>query len=348
MRVRRRCSIVGPLLCTGLLIACAVPTGQAASAAAARPELGINVVVDMSISTPATALAQLKKVFSYCVSLHANAVALNFPFYVTGTTSDDPHSGVGTPSVSLLGQMIALAQHDHLKVQLRPGLDELDLRPSWRGAIAPTDPAAWFSAYWAWMEPYLALAQSTRVSSFDIGMELDSLVTNDGPLWAPLISDAEEVYTGTLLYAGGNGIYLSTPGTRLAYDAYQPIYEPSNKAATVSALTAGFQRNFDDLDVPGGLAALRLGEVGLSATTGAYDEPYQFNFPASLPVVRSVQTNWFKAACNFFWNNHLAGIYYWALFMNSFSPTENDSAIPTEWVGTPSATAIKTCFARTR
>jgi hypothetical protein len=330
-----------------MLAALAVPTGQTASAAQTRPELGINVVVDMSISTPTTALAQLKKVFAYCVSLHANAVALNFPFYVSSTTANDPHSGVGTPSVSLLGQMIALAQHVHLRVQLRPGLDERNLRPSWRGAIAPSDPAAWFSAYWTWMEPYLALAQSTRASSFDIGMELDSLVSNDGALWPQLVSEAAGVYSGTLLYAGGNGIYISTPGTHLAYDAYQPIYEPNNKAATVAALTAGFQRNFNDLNVPGGLGSLRLGEVGLSATTGAYDEPYQFNFPANLPVVRSVQTNWFKAACNFFWSNHVAGIYFWALFMNSFSPTENDSAIPTEWVGTPSATAIRSCFART-
>jgi hypothetical protein len=42
----------------------------------------------------------------------------------------------------------------------------------------------------------------------------------------------------------------------------------------------------------------------------------------------------------------MKGIYFWVLYLAEFSPTENDSSLYPNWMDTPTATAIKSCFAR--
>ena len=78
----------------------------------------------------------------------------------------------------------------------------------------------------------------------------------------------------------------------------------------------------------------------------AYLRPSHFHYPPGRKIDRPVQTDWFEAACNAFYQLHLQGIYFYGIAFDRFTPNENQSTNLYGWLGTPSATAIARCFAR--
>ncbi|MGO8876554.1 MAG: glycoside hydrolase family 113 [Acidimicrobiales bacterium] len=339
-------------LVLGLFIAFAPAVSGAPStpqSAAATPQLGIDVVVDnQSAFTTPQAMATAKELFSYVKSLGGNAVSLNFPFYMTSQTSSDPSSGAGTPSPARIADLAMLARGMGLQVQLRPYLSEADFPPPyWRGTIKPTDPAEWFARYWAFLRPYLVVAAPSGVSSFSIGIELDSMMKylND---WIPLVTQARATFPGTIIYSEHHVPPLETlPGTQLGWDAYTPIPLPSGAQPSAAAFTKGDLANYQQPGFQGTPGETTLEEVGIAAAAGANLTPWNVDIPARTRVDRSLQVDWFTAACNAMWDLHMKGIYFWVLFLADYSPSENDTNSYTNWVDTPTATAIKSCFSRT-
>jgi len=93
------------------------------------------------------------------------------------------------------GLMVALKPH----VEVRDG--------TWRGRIAPTNVATWFSNYKTWMVQQATLAQSVGAEFFCLGCEMISMSIGDyRSYWEDLISAVRAVFSGKLTYAAnGDG-----------------------------------------------------------------------------------------------------------------------------------------------
>ena len=322
--------------------ALAVPSPAGAAGSSSRQE-GIALYVETQGLTDQQVLDQARLTFAYCKSLGENAVALNFPFEVSSVKANDPRSIAGvTPSPELLGQLIALGATYGLSAQVRPLLIEANLIHSWRGLLAPTRPAVWFSNYWNFIQPYLQVAQSEAAGSFYISSELESLVATEKQRWVDLIKRARSVFSGPIYASTTVGLFLPVSSALASFDDYNRI--DAGDSASIATVTHGIETNLASANIPGARSSLVLSEVGIAAARGAYRAPYDFGLAP--PVVRSIQSRWFTAMCNTFWTDHLRGIYFWVLSLSSFSPSENDADSTTGWVGTASEAAIKACFSR--
>ena len=351
MIVRRAATMVlaAVLGTMGLSVASAAPSG-----AAHATELGVNVAIYDQWPDDADALAAADQTFSYLEGLGATAVALNFFFGVDGSSGTTVSAEPGfTPSPSLLGSMIDDAASHGLAVELRPLLDETTVAPQWRGSIHPSDPAAWFASYRAFLAPYVALASSHPVHRFVLAAELVSMIRY-GAKWQHVIREvsATTSTTHTQLSVDGNWWpVVGVPGIGYGMDFYQPVIFPDGvspsvrhfQAAMASNLAGTFTSPGSTPPVP--LRQLVLSEVGLAAVRGAWNQPYNTFAGQPVTIARKVQAHWFTAACQTAKAEHLRGIYFWAVFLApGKSPTEDDSASPYEWVGTASADAIRACF----
>jgi hypothetical protein len=344
--------LAAAIAATGL-IATAVGTHLAASGANAAAELGIAVNMSDTVSyNPATAVGDAERVFAYAKSLNANSVSIVYPFYVTSQTSNDPHSGLGTPSVSSLGAVVAQARRDGLRVQLRPLLSDAQFNTNvtqkWRGSLTPTNPAAWFNTYWNWLHPYVVMAKLEGVTSFSMGAEFDSLMETYPGLWEVLLHKTQSIFGRDVVYSLGHLTYNTVPGAAVGWDAYNRVpLATLSQSTAVSVLTPIIEGFYVHNGFPAPPNKVRLEEVGIPALVGAWQAPSIYTNPKNLPVSRWVQEVWFTANCNAFWKYHMQGIYFWALGFNGFNPTADNSNDPFDWQNTTAATAIKQCFART-
>ncbi|MFZ2058502.1 MAG: hypothetical protein WAV54_13925 [Acidimicrobiales bacterium] len=301
-------------------------------------------VSDASKFTDAQTIAKAKEVFAWVVSLHANAVSLNFPFYESGRTSITPEASSITPSPGRLAAITAVAHDYNLSVEWRPYLSEKNFRDFARTSIQPWNTRLWFTNYWVFLKPYLEAAKMAGANSFSIAMETTSLL---GYLdyWAPLVRQAKQVFGTQVFYSSSHVPYGTVPLTHFGYDAYQSIKEKSDAEATVGNFTVGFEKNFKVARFSTTPQDTTIEELGIPAVSGAYDVPNQYWFPPGTRIVRFVQANWFAGACNAFKHYRMAGIYFWSVNLEWFTPTENGSANPGAWVGTSTQSVVSKCFA---
>jgi hypothetical protein len=277
---------------------------------------------------------------------HANAVSLNFPFYQSGSRTNDPQRAPMTPSPGRLAMLTELAHRYHLSVQYRPYLWERNLRPPSRPQIRPSNVSLWFQNYWTFLEPYLESANQAGASSFSVALEFTTLLPYLSA-WERIVQRAKTVYSGQLFYSQQHLPQETLPLTARGYDAYQPIPLKSDRYVSVAAFAIGFVRNFQMAGMQATPGDLTVEELGIPAVSGAYLRPNYYHYSPSTKVLRAVQTDWFAGACNAFRKLHLAGLYYWSIDFNTFTPGENSSKKIYDWLATPSATAIQSCFART-
>jgi len=365
--VKRRVALLAVVLSAVVTVVVPVRT-PAATAATAAPVINLGVDVEMypEFGTHAANLAAAKRLFAYLRSLHANSVALCmylYPIVAPGgspVTTNSVGAGPATPSPSYLGQFIDLAHAAGLTVQVRPLLNEdlLGTVSSWRGGIHPSNPAQWFASYSAFLAPYFVTARQHHAEAFSIGAELTSMGPYDR-YWLPLVTTAKRMTGAEVIFeANWNGRAI-IPSATYGYDDYQPISGIATVAdATTAAFTTGMEANLLSGAGGGGFpvapADAQFSEVGISALAYSWDFPWVTSYdPTTQTVVRSVQANWFTAACNAVHDLHLRGIYFWSLGLNvNFDPTASaDSANPSwaqpyGWQNTASSAAIQACFAR--
>lgn len=377
---RRSAAAIAILFVTASLSTLRIGATEQPHETSQAPEAGVSVYFNSeSRLSPATAITQSKLVFEYLVSLGANAVSLDIPFYEAGATKSNGRqtasavtSGIGTPSPSLLASIVRMAEGDGLRVQLRPLLSEVgddQAAGVFRGTIAPANPSAWLTSYESWLRPYLYVAQATGVNSFSIGAELTTLVTgtpqslnahgahalgahNDLPYWVPLVQTASEIYHGAIIYSGSHATPDSVPGTGFGFDAYGAISVAGKAPAartTSSAVVAAFLPKIIDnykIFETAPTSQERIEEIGIPAVAGAWHDPWFYEYPKKTPLARWVQADWITASCDAFNDLHMQGFYLWAIDLNSFVPLYNADASHdfNSWQGTAAVPAIKACF----
>jgi hypothetical protein len=266
---------------------------------------------------------------SYVRSLHANAISISFPFFMSGTRSGSVHATSATPSPAELATLITDAHEAGLYVSLRPLLDEKSLgrsRVGWR----PADQAAWFVSYRRFLAPYAAMAQRTGVQEFIIGTELNGF--NLSPRWAALDAFIRRQYHRTIACAD-NWDHLVTRGCAVreqTVDAYRPATRP------------GWLQSWETWDrtLPPGIVET---EVGIAAAQGAWTKPYKTAWPGRR-LDPSVQSRWFTAACNAAARARLGGVFFWSVGVTGRQPTGPTLASEYAWPGGAGARAIAACF----
>ena len=313
-------------------------------------QLGIQVYWVAS-KTDSDAVVQMKarRIINYALSLGANSIALTFPFYTYGLKSNEVYASQSTPSPAHIALFLAEAAKSHIRVTLRPILNETVLiaeNPiAWRGFIQPTSIPGWFRSYRRLLLPYAEVAQSGHAASFVIGTELETL--EPASEWPSLIRSIRSVYQGQLLYAENFDEFAKhdrvLPLSTFSIDAYPRFV--LRDSASAGRLTAAWDHW---LSSHSGIVLhkLVLEEVGIDAVAGSYSDPGAWVTTTSAPIDVKVQTKWYEAVCQAVKNKDLAGVYWWEVNFDA------DPANPAPWqsdrltfLGRPAQNVIKNCFA---
>lgn len=293
--------------------------------------------------------AKAQRIMNYAVSLNANSIAVTFPFYTHGITSDTLYTSPETPSPAHMAIFLAAAAESHLRVTLRPILNEDALvaqNPiAWRGSIRPQDRAAWFRSYQRLLLPYADVAQAGGAATFVVGTELETLEKDRH--WPGLIRAVRSAYHGQLLYdenfdefgAHDSSLPLATFGV----DAY-PRFNLSD-SASVRRLTRAWEKWLGTHT-----AAVRhrtiLSEVGIDAVPGSYHDPGAWLNTTTSPISLEVQTKWYQAVCRAATVEQIGGLYWWEVNFddNPARPGQFQSDRLT-FLGRPAQQVIRSCFA---
>jgi len=317
---------------------------------AGRTQTGIQVYWALSrTDTLADLWGKAQRAVDYAVSLHANSICVSFPFATRSRYASSVGPNTQTPSPTDIGILLQEAAKAHLRVTVRPLLDEATLNPpkGWRGNIVPSSLDDWFASYEAFLTPYAAVAQHYIAATFVVGTELNSL--EGDPRWPTLISKIGKVFRGQIGYDANYDDYLAdptikVPAPQLGVDAYFHIDTPDGSSP--NAITRGWNHQLDQKST-GALSGLVFSEVGIMDQDGAFDQPGDFY--STNPFNASMQPTWYTGVCQVVKDRDVAGIYFWGFNFddnpaNPAPPTENDL----DYAGRPrSEAAIRTCFTAT-
>ena len=280
------------------------------------PQLGIDVYwVANARDSDAVVRAKARRIINYAISLGCNSIGLTFLFYTHGSTSDTVYASPRTtPSPSRIAIFLGEAAKSHIRVALRPLLNEDVLvaqNPvAWRGSIEPTGPAAWFRSYQNLLMRYAEVAAAGHAATFVIRTELQSLEGDPG--WPALVRAINSVYPGQLLYDENYSEFAAhdtnLPLANFGVDAYPRFQLPDS--ASVSELARAW-RSWLGTHTQAVLSKAALSEVGIDAVPGSYPDPGAWLGTTQSPIDQRVQENWYKAVCRASAVEHLGGIYWW-------------------------------------
>jgi len=347
-------------------VAAVVPNASAVTTTpkAVVPQLGINSFINYSCESDADWTMWAQNQVAAFKKMHANSIALAFPFYTETMTSNTfsaklvcgVHSNLTTPPPDKVAEIVDIAHAGGLQVFLRPLLDETNLRAlktgNWRGLIRPSNPALWFANYSATLKPYLQMAQAHHVEHFALATELATMAANKS--WATTIAAAKKLYTGDLVFtdlwtkvAGAtSGGEVQWKGTSPGVDTYQWLNKSTPKW-TPAQLLAGWNKALSSTNRLPFMSQAVIDEVGIVAQDGAYTAPYTWSFPVKThPFNQTIQANWFTMVCSFYKSHHMGGVYFWgpAIYENNGNLlTKPDSVHPNQ-IQPLSQSAIATCF----
>jgi hypothetical protein len=317
-------------------------------------QLGIQVywTANPSDASDAVIRAKAERIIDYAISLNANSVAVTFPFFTYGLTSDKVYASHRlTPSPGHIAIFLAAAAKAHIRVTLRPVLDENALitqnPQAWRGTIEPRSRAAWFRSYRTMLLPYAAAAQAGHAGTFVLATELDSL--EGDPEWPGLVRSVRSVYSGQLTYDENYSEFATDaanpPLPSHDVDAYPQFSLPDG--ASVARLTQSWDAwlGAHPLSVR---RDLTLSEIGIGAVAGSYDDPWDWVRLRTAPVDARVQAAWYQAACNAVSAEQIGGGLYWyevSFDANPADPGPFESDRLT-FLDRPAQRVIRNCFAR--
>ena len=290
-----------------------------------------------------------RRIINYAVGLGANSIELTFPFYTYGIASDKVHASRSTPRPAQIAVFLDEAARGHIRVTLRPILNEAVLvaeNPvAWRGMIQPTSTAAWFRSYRKLLMPYAEVAQTGHAATFVVGTELESL--EPAPEWAGLIRTIRSVYKGQLIYDENfdefAAHYRGLPLSAFGIDAYPRFNLPDSVSVRRLAKAWDGWLGTHSRAV---LHKLVLEEVGIDAIAGSFSDPGAWVGTIRAPIDTSVQTKWYRAVCRAVKTNDLAGVYWWDVNFDAdpanVGPWQSDRLT---FLGRPAQGVIKNCFA---
>ena len=365
--IRRRVSaiVAGTALLLTLVTACSIPARPLWwPHSPARPprdtwhqglrQLGIQVywTANRNDSSDAVVRAKAQRIIDYAMSLNANSVAITFPFFTNGLNASTVYvKPKVTPSPHHIATFLAVAAKAHIRVTLRPVLDESALiarnPQAWRGSIQPQNRAVWFRSYEKLLMPYAAAAQAGHAATIVLGTEL--LTLEGAPQWRGLVGSLRSVYRGQLTYDQNQDEFAANsakpPVPGLNVDAYPQFGLPNT--ASIASLTRAWDGwlGTHPLSVRQGLT---LSEIGIDAAAGAYQDPWDWHRSANAPIDTHVQAAWYQAVCNAMSAERIGGGVYW--YEINFDASRGDPR-PFEsdrltFLGRPAQHVIRKCFAK--
>ncbi|HTX84193.1 MAG TPA: hypothetical protein VME44_18570 [Streptosporangiaceae bacterium] len=317
-------------------------------------QLGIQVywTANRNDSSAAVVQAKAERIIDYAISLHANSIAVTFPFFTYGPTSNTLYAKPNvTPSPAHIATFLAVAAKANIRVTLRPVLDENALvttnLQAWRGSIQPQNRAAWFRSYRAFLVPYVTAAQQGHAATFVMATELESM--EGSPEWPGLVSSLRSIYTGQLTYDENYDEFAwntaKPPVPTHNVDAYPEFSVPGS--ASVAVLTRSWEAwlGAHPLSVR---RDLTLSEVGIRAEANSYNNPWAWLGTATAPIDPHVQAAWFQAVCNAISAEQVGGgIYWWEVNFDANpagpGPFESDRMT---FLDRPAQQVIQNCFAK--
>jgi hypothetical protein len=317
-------------------------------------QLGIQVYWTANRTDTSDALIQAKsvRIINYAIRLNANSIAVTFPFFTHGLGSNTVFANPKeTPSPGHIAVFLAAAEKAHMRVTLRPVLNENALIAqnafAWRGSIEPQNRAAWFRSYRKMLLPYVTTAQAGHAATFVMGTELNSL--EGSPQWAGLVRSLRSVYHGQLTYDQNYDEFASgtanPPVDSHDVDAYPQLGVPPNPS--VERLTSSWKAWLGAHPLSE-RRQLTISEIGIDAVAGAYVNPWDWMSRANKPIDPNVQAAWYQAACNAMSAEQIGGgIYYWEVNFDAdpAAPRAFESDRLT-FLDRPGQRVIRKCFAR--
>ena len=241
------------MLLAGALASSAALLVPTLSAASPRPHTPSawnpvkGIAIDLSLANNISdqkAIQQGNALFStIATTLHANAVSLNFPFWQSSSTANDPQRAAMTPSPGRLLLLTELAHRYGLRVQFRPYLFEGNLTMQSRPQIKPSNVALWFQNYWTLPRAVPRVRTGVRCGELQRGPRVHDAAAVACRTGSASSLKAKAVYSGQLFYSQQHVPQETIPLTQRGYDAYQPIPLKSDRYVSVAAFTSGFVRN---------------------------------------------------------------------------------------------------------
>ena len=310
------------------------------------PQKGIDLIdYDKTSLSDADVATNAAQTMSYIRSLGANSVSIAFPIFISGVKGSVFSTGYGTPSIARLEFVVKAAKTAGLGVSLRPLIDEKNIRPAWRGLLAPTNLTTWFANYGSFLAPYLTMAQKNKVAVFQISNELQSM--NSNTKWKTLMTNAAKIFKGELQFTStfwSQGMNTWPPAT-FGLDAYTGVNVPPT--ASVPTLLTAITGVLKKYKLPVATGNVSMTEVGIMAQNGAYLTPSAvslFGPPSPQALNPAIQANWFTAYCQMVRANKMRGIFFWTIVFPGVASAPADLLNPARF--TPAGvTAIKNCFA---
>ena len=231
-----------------------------------------------------------------------------------------------TPTDAAVVAAIQSLQHQGIKVFLKPHVDSMD--GVWRGALAPTDVAAWFASYQTFILHYAQIAQQNNVDGLIIGTELKTLSGSAYQSnWAGIIGQIRQVYSGPLAY-GANATSAGDEFTSVSFwnlvdligvDGYfaltkqiDPTVSQLASAWTNSPANGGFNAVLALQNLQSSYnKPLIFTELGYESTPGTNEQPWNFSLSGGYDPTE--QQDCYQAFFQVFsrQNTWMKGVFWW-------------------------------------
>ena len=242
----------------------------------------------------------------------ANTVVILVTVYQSSRTSPALRAGdPRTPTQVSVAKMVYAAKARGLRVALKPHVDLDD--GSWRGHIAPSDPAAWFDSYRTHVLSWASLAQTLGVEQFVVGTELAETLRHEAQ-WRRTIAAVRAVYQGEAVYAASWDEAAQVPFwdalDLVGVDAYFPV--AARREAGRLEMLAGWQPWLDRLRLLHRQTArdILLSEIGYRSIDGAGMAPHAYAAEPTLDLGEQADLYWaaLQATADHSW---IRGLYWW-------------------------------------
>ncbi|MCA9542395.1 MAG: hypothetical protein KC620_26040 [Myxococcales bacterium] len=342
-RARRSACLLIPFC---ILIGCGPSVarpGPIAPAPAAAPRIAVERLDGIALSLYFEDAARdltYERMLDDIVAIGARHVSLTVQWAQTDVRASAlaPHATETTPDATVRRVMRA-ARARGLSVMVFPIVwVEKRAMGEWRGTLAPTDEAAWWRSYRAFILHYAGLAAAEGADLFSVGSEFASLEDREAR-WRALIAEVRGVFSGALLYSANWDHYAEVP----FWDALDAIgltgyYRLSEQLDPSQAeLTAAWTTIRDRL-----LAwRARVGrplvftELGYPSLDGAAYSPWDYTTGRAADPEEQRRC---LAAFAAVWRDvpDLAGVFFW----NAFGPRDGQNTWYTFW-GKPAEAEVK-------
>jgi hypothetical protein len=297
------------------------PTPDSIAALPSQWQRGANLTAYSpdAYASPATGIE-----LSRLADLGVDHVALIPLWFMDSATSSevfpDPE---GSPGDAAIEAAAAAAQELGMSVAIAPHVDVRD--GTFRGEIAPVDPAAWFRSYESMLDGYADLAERAGADELIVGTELTSM-SADAEAWRALIARSRGRFSGTLTYAANwvdeaEAISFWDDLDQIGINAYMPLEtgETDPSVAALAGAWAPYEDRITSLHERWGLP-VAFTELGYQSRAGA---AVAGGAAAAGPVSQRAQANAYEAAYRVFAKPELdwfRGIWWWDWTVDGTDP----------------------------